>query len=111
MSKILTIIMGYLVMTPVAYAQSNILTYDEFRPLTLEERREIQREDILAARASCARQLQSVPEADRLYYLMNECYKDNAHVFLPIGPVESPKPVNTGTPVFHPDPNRPNASR
>ena len=62
---------------------------------------------IHAARQSCADQLKNVPQADRLNYLMNECYKDTAHVFQPIEPSPPPKPFNTGRPVFHPDPNDP----
>ena len=49
-----------------------------------DEMRQARAEAIAARLASCARELQSVLQADRLYYLMNECYKDNAHVFNPI---------------------------
>ena len=73
-----------------------------------DEMRQARREAIAAARASCANQLQSVPRADRLNYLMNECYKDNAHVFRPIegAPAEvGPPPYDPNrAPVFQPDP-------
>ena len=60
---------------------------------------------IRQARAQCAQLLQATPTADRLNVLMKECFKDNAHVFIPIEP--SP-PVQSGprTPIFNPDPNR-----
>ena len=72
-----------------------------------DEMREERAQAIALARAECAAKLQQVPTADRLDFLMNECYKENAHVFQPIEPSPPPKPFNTGTPVFHPDPNRP----
>ena len=64
-------------------------------------------EAIRAARAQCAAKLQATPQEDRLYVMMNECYKENAWVFQPIEPSPPPKPFRSGTPVFHPDPNRP----
>ena len=64
-------------------------------------------EAIRAARAQCALKLQGTPQEDRLYVMMNECYKENAWVFQPIEPSPPPKPFRSGTPVFHPDPNRP----
>ena len=72
-----------------------------------DEMREARAQAIAMARAQCASMLQQTPTADRLNVLMNECYKDTAHVFQPIEPSPPPKPFNTGTPVFHPDPNRP----
>ena len=72
-----------------------------------DEMRRARADAIAAARASCAAQLQTVAREEKLNYLMNECYKDNAHVFQPIEPSPPPKPFNTGTPVFHPDPNDP----
>ena len=73
-----------------------------------DEMRQARREAIAIARASCANQLQSVAQEDRLHYLMNECYKDNAHVFRPIegAPEEvGPPPYDPNRqPVFQPDP-------
>ena len=72
-----------------------------------DEMRQARADAIWAARQQCASMLQQTPTADRLHVMMNECYKDNLHVFQPIEPSPPPKPFNTGTPVFHPDPNRP----
>ena len=73
-----------------------------------DEMRQQRREAIRVARASCAEQLQTVPHADRLHYLMNVCFADNAHVFRPIegAPVEvGPPPYDPNrAPVFQPDP-------
>ena len=59
------------------------------------------------ARQQCSRLLRQTSTHDRLRVMMNECYKDNEHVFQPIEPSPPPKPFNTGRPTFHPDPNRP----
>ena len=72
-----------------------------------DEMRQARADAIWAARQQCASMLQQTPTSDRLHVMMNECYKDNLHVFQPIEPSPPPKPFNTGTPVFHPDPNRP----
>ena len=72
-----------------------------------DEMRQARADAIALARAQCADMLQATPTRDRLHVMMNECYKDTAHVFQPIEPSPPPKPFNTGTPVFHPDPNRP----
>ena len=72
-----------------------------------DEMRAARAQAIAAARKSCSEQLQTVPYADRLDYLMNVCFADTAHVFRPIEPSPPPKPFNTGTPIFHPDPNDP----
>ena len=72
-----------------------------------DEMRRARADAIALARAQCAELLSSTPQKDKLRVMMNECYKDNAHVFQPIEPSPPPKPFNTGTPVFHPDPNRP----
>ena len=73
-----------------------------------DEMRRARAEAIAAARASCAAQLQTVAREDKLNYLMNECYKDNAHVFRPIegAPAEvGPPPYDPNRqPVFQPDP-------
>ena len=72
-----------------------------------DEMRQARADAIALARAQCAELLSSTQQKDKLYVMMNECYKQNAHVFQPIEPSPPPKPFNTGTPVFHPDPNRP----
>jgi len=72
-----------------------------------DEMRQARADAIALARAQCASLLSDTPTEDRLYVMMNECYKDNAHVFQPIESSPPPKPFSTGTPVFHPDPNRP----
>ena len=72
-----------------------------------DEMRRARADAIALARAQCAELLSSTPQKDKLRVMMNECYKDNAHVFQPIEPSPPPKPFNTGKPVFHPDPNRP----
>ena len=72
-----------------------------------DEMRQARRDAIRLARSQCALMLQSTPREDRLHVMMNECYKENAHVFQPIEPSPPPKPFNTGRPVFHPDPNDP----
>lgn len=73
-----------------------------------DEMRRARAEAIAAARAQCATELQAQPYENRLYYLMNECYKDNAHVFRPIegAPVEvGPPPYDPNRqPIFQPDP-------
>ena len=73
-----------------------------------DEMRQERADAIAAARASCAEQLQSVPQAEKLNYLMNECYRYNAHVFRPIegAPEEvGPPPYDPNrAPVFQPDP-------
>ena len=73
-----------------------------------DEMRRARREAIALARAQCAVMLQNTPTQDRLYVLMNECYKDNAHVFRPIegAPAEGgPPPYDPNRqPVFQPDP-------
>jgi len=72
-----------------------------------DEMRQARADAIALARTQCASLLSDTPTEDRLYVMMNECYKDNAHVFQPIEPSPPPKPLNTGRPVFNPDPNRP----
>ena len=72
-----------------------------------DEMRQARADAIALARAQCATMLQNTPTPDRLRVMMDECYKDNAHVFQPIEPSPPPKPFNTGKPTFHPDPNRP----
>ena len=72
-----------------------------------DEMRQARAAAIRLARAQCAELLSSTPQKDKLDAMMNECYKDTAHVFQPIEPSPPPKPFNTGTPVFHPDPNDP----
>lgn len=73
-----------------------------------DEMRQARREAIWAARQQCAIELQAQPYENRLYYLMNECYKHNAHVFRPIegAPAEvGPPPYDPNRqPVFEPDP-------
>ena len=73
-----------------------------------DEMRQARRDAILEARLQCAKELQDQPFENRLYYLMNECYKDNAHVFRPIegAPEEvGPPPYDPNrAPVFEPDP-------
>ena len=73
-----------------------------------DEMRQARREAIAIARAQCASLLQQTPRDDRLNVLMNECYKDNAHVFRPIegAPAEvGPPPYDPNRqPVFQPDP-------
>ena len=73
-----------------------------------DEMRRARAEAIAIARAQCATELQAQPYENRLYYLMNECYKDNAHVFRPIegAPEEvGPPPYDPNRqPVFQPDP-------
>ena len=73
-----------------------------------DEMRRARAEAILEARLQCAKELQDQPFENRLYYLMNECYKDNAHVFRPIegAPAEvGPPPYDPNRqPVFQPDP-------
>ena len=72
-----------------------------------DEMRQARADAIREARYQCALMLKDTPREDRLHVMMNECYKDNLHVFQPIEPSPPPKPFNTGTPVFHPDPNDP----
>ena len=113
--RLQTILIGLFLLGPTAHAEE-LLPLQNSAPteeVTIEDLRRARAEAIAAARASCARQLQTVPYEDRLYYLMNECYKDNAWVFRPIEgvPEEARRPVNTGTPIFHPDPNDPRARR
>ena len=73
-----------------------------------DEMRRARAEVILEARLQCAKELQDQPFENRLYYLMNECYKDNAHVFRPIegAPEEvGPPPYDPNrAPIFQPDP-------
>ena len=73
-----------------------------------DEMRQARADAIWAARQQCAKELQDQPFENRLYYLMNECYKDNAHVFRPIegAPAEvGPPPYDPNrAPVFQPDP-------
>ena len=73
-----------------------------------DEMRQARAEAILEARYQCAKELQDQPFENRLYYLVNECYKDNAHVFRPIegAPEEvGPPPYDPNRqPVFQPDP-------
>ena len=73
-----------------------------------DEMRPARRDAILEARLQCAKELQDQPFENRLYYLRNECYKDNAHVFRPIegAPAEvGPPPYDPNrAPVFQPDP-------
>ena len=73
-----------------------------------DEMRQARADAILEARLQCAKELQDEPIENRLYYLMNECYKDNAHVFRPIegAPQEvGPPPYDPNrAPVFQPDP-------
>ena len=73
-----------------------------------DEMRRARAEAIALARAQCADMLQATPTHDRLYVMMNECYKDNAHVFRPIegAPEEvGPPPYDPNrAPVFQPDP-------
>ena len=72
-----------------------------------DEMRQARADAIALARAQCASLLSDTATEDRLYVMMNECYKENAWVFQPIEPSPPPKPFRSGTPVFHPDPNRP----
>ena len=72
-----------------------------------DEMRQARADAIWAARQQCASMLSVTPTEDRLRVLMSECYKNNGEVFRPIEPSPPPKPFNTGTPTFHPDPNRP----
>lgn len=104
---------GVVILAAPLYAQEllplqNSLPPEQTSEPDMDELRRRRALAIAEARASCARQLQSVPQADRLYYLMNECYKDNAHVFRPIegAPAEvSPPPYDPNrAPVFQPDP-------
>ena len=73
-----------------------------------DEMRRARADAILEARFQCAQELKDQPLENRLYYLMNECYKDNAHVFRPIegAPEEvGPPPYDPNRqPVFQPDP-------
>ena len=72
-----------------------------------DEMRQARADAIALARAQCAELLSSTPQKDKLYVMMNECYKHNAHVFQPIEPSPPAKPFNTGRPIFLPDPDRP----
>ena len=73
-----------------------------------DEMRRARAEAIAIARAQCAEDLQRIPTRQRLDYLMNQCYADNAHVFRPIegAPEEvGPPPYDPNrAPVFQPDP-------
>ena len=73
-----------------------------------DEMRQARAEAIAHARAQCAEDLQRIPTQHRLDYLMNQCYKHNAHVFRPIegAPEEvGPPPYDPNrAPVFQPDP-------
>ena len=72
-----------------------------------DEMRQARAEAIAIARAQCAELLSSTPQKDKLYVIMNQCYKHNAHVFRPIegvpGEVAPPYDPNRA-PVFQPDP-------
>ena len=73
-----------------------------------DEMRQARADAIALARAQCATMLQNTPTPDRLRVMMEECYKDNAHVFRPIegAPQEvGPPPYDPNrAPVFEPDP-------
>ena len=97
MNLLVFIVTGTLILAAPVYAKE-----------VTDEMRQQRADAIAAARASCAEQLQTVPQADRLHYLINECYKHNAHVFRPIegAPQEvGPPPYDPNRqPVFQPDP-------
>ena len=104
---------GVVILAAPLYAQEllplqNSLPPEQTEEVDIKELRRRRALAIAAARASCAEQLQSVPQAEKLYYLMNECYKHNAHVFRPIEGVPQevgPPPYDPNRqPVFQPDP-------
>ena len=104
---------GVVILAAPLYAQEllplqNSLPPEQTEEVDMDELRRRRAEAIAAARASCAAQLQTVAREDKLNYLMNECYKDNAHVFRPIegAPEEvGPPPYDPNrAPVFQPDP-------
>ena len=113
--RLRTIILALFLLGPTAHAGEllplqNSAPNPESSGPSIEELRAQRAQAIAIARAQCAVMLQNTPTQDRLYVLLNECYKHNAHVFRPIEGVPAevevvPPPYDPNrAPVFQPDP-------